>query len=85
MYLFYVHIQSIQCIIIVSFYCFFIRMSASCTHVLELLHALVAATFIEFTIRPTSSVSNLEEDLPVLLNFANGRLLKTQTEHPLFL
>ena len=60
-------------------------MSASCTHVLELLHALVAATFIEFTIRPTSSVSNLEEDLPVLLTFANGRLLKTQTEHPLFL
>ena len=40
-------------------------MSASCTHVSALLHALVAATFIEFTIRPTSSASNSEEDLPV--------------------
>ena len=49
-------------------------MSASCTHVSALLHALVAATFIEFTIRPTSLVSNLEEDLPV--TFANGKLLK---------
>ena len=39
-------------------------MSAGCTHVSVLLHALVA-TFIEFTIRPTSLVSNLEEDLPV--------------------
>ena len=40
-------------------------MSASGTHVSALLHALVAATFIEFTIRATSLVSNLAEDLPV--------------------
>ena len=40
-------------------------MSASCTHVSALLHALVAATFVEFTIKPTSSASTSEEDLPV--------------------
>lgn len=57
MHLHYVHI--------LSFYCLFIRMSASCTHVSALLHALMAATFIKFTIRPTSSVSSLEEDLAV--------------------
>lgn len=51
--------------IIILLFFFFIRMSASCTHVSALLHALVAATFIEFTIRPTSSASNSEEDLPV--------------------
>ena len=39
-------------------------MSASCTHVSALLHALVAATFVDFTIKPTSSVS-VPEDLPV--------------------
>lgn len=33
--------------------------------ILLFLHAQVAATFIEFTIRPTSSASNSEEDLPV--------------------
>ena len=54
-------------------------MSASCTHVSALLHALVAATFIEFTIRPTSLVSNLE-DLPV--TFANGKLLKDANRAP---
>ena len=53
----------IMCIYNYSF--FFFRMSSSCTHVSALLRALVAATFIEFTIRPTSSASNLEEDLPV--------------------
>ena len=57
MYLHYVHIN----------YCptFFVRMSAGCTHVSALLHALVATTFTEFTIRPTSSASNSEEDIPV--------------------
>ena len=40
-------------------------LSASCTHVSALLHALVAATFTGYTIRPTSSASNLEDDLPV--------------------
>ena len=47
------------------FHCFFIRISASCTHVSALLHAVVAATFTKFTIRPTSSASNSEEDLLV--------------------
>ena len=49
----------IMCIYNYSVFCFF-RMSSSCTRVSALLHALVAATFIEFTIRPTSSASNLE-------------------------
>ena len=38
-------------------------MLASCTHVSAVLHALVAATFVDFTIKLTSSVS-VPEDLP---------------------
>ena len=52
---------TIMCII----FFFFFRKSASCTHVSALLHALVAATFTEFTIRPSSSASTSEEELPV--------------------
>ena len=47
-----------------KFFLFFLE-SLQVAHVSALLHALVAATFTEFTIRPSSSASTSEEELPV--------------------
>ena len=75
----YVYLHYVHNYIIILF---IFRMSSSCTHVSALLHTLVAATLIEFTIRPTSSASNLEEDLPVTSYPCQWKALKNANRAP---